>query len=42
MQVTGKERTAEQYAELLDQAGFRQMRVIPTVAPISVIEAVPS
>ena len=42
VQVTGKERTAEQYAELLDRAGFRQTRVVPTVAPISVIEAVPS
>jgi hypothetical protein len=42
VQVTGKERTAEQYAELLDRAGFRQTRVVPTVAPISVIEAVPT
>ena len=41
LQVTGKERTAEQYAELLDRAGFRQTCVVPTVAPISVIEAVP-
>ncbi len=35
----GKERTRAQYAELLSKAGFALTRVIPTVSPISVIEA---
>jgi hypothetical protein len=37
-----KERTAEQYAELLASAGFRLTRVIPTTSPVSIIEAVPA
>jgi hypothetical protein len=36
------ERTEEQYAELLDRAGFRLTRVVPTPSAVSVIEAVPS
>jgi len=36
---TGKERTASEYAELLGKAGFRKMRVIPTVGPASVVES---
>ncbi len=39
--VGGKERTEEQYAELLAAAGFRLERVVQTAAPISVIEARP-
>ncbi len=36
---TGKERTADEYAELLRTAGFRCTRVIPTVGPPSIVEA---
>jgi hypothetical protein len=35
----GKERTKEEYSELLDQSGFRIRRIIRTVAPFSIIEA---
>jgi O-methyltransferase domain len=37
--ATGKERTAHEYAELLRTAGFRCTRVIPTVGPMSIVEA---
>lgn len=37
--VRGKERTRAQYEELLRSTGFQLTRVIPTVSPISVIEA---
>jgi hypothetical protein len=37
-----KERTAEQYTELLSGAGFTLSRVIPTTSPVSIIEAVPA
>jgi hypothetical protein len=36
---TGRERTANEYAELLPTAGFRYTRVIPTVGPKSIVEA---
>jgi hypothetical protein len=36
----GRERTAEEYASLLAQAGFRQTRVVPTASPVSLVEAV--
>lgn len=39
--VGGRERTAAEYANLLDRAGFRLRRVVPTVGPISIVEAVP-
>ncbi|MGW1495710.1 methyltransferase [Streptomyces sp. NPDC002402] len=39
--VGGKERTQEQYAELLVAAGFRLERVVQTAAPISIVEARP-
>lgn len=39
--VGGKERTQEQYAELLAAAGFRLERVVQTAAPISIVEARP-
>jgi SAM-dependent methyltransferase len=35
----GRERTEEEYRRLLQAAGFRQDRVIPTHSPFSVIEA---
>ena len=36
----GKERTRMEFESLLHQAGLRLNRVIPTIAPISIIEAV--
>ncbi|MGA2824339.1 MAG: methyltransferase [Bacteroidales bacterium] len=36
----GKERTRKEFGDLLQQAGLRLNRVIPTIAPISIIEAV--
>jgi len=38
----GKERTAEEYAELFARAGFTLTRIIPTESPYSVIEGVAS
>jgi O-methyltransferase domain/Dimerisation domain len=37
--ATGRERTANEYAELLRTAEFRFTRVIPTVGPTSIVEA---
>jgi hypothetical protein len=39
--VTGQERTEAEYAEILDRAGFRLTRVVPSPSPMSVVEAVP-
>jgi len=36
----GQERTAEEYRTLLDKAGFRLTRVVPTESAVSVVEAV--
>jgi hypothetical protein len=36
---TGRERTADEYAELLRSAGFRNARVIPTVGPAAIVES---
>lgn len=38
----GRERTEEEYRELLKQAGFRLTRVVPTESAASVVEAVPA
>lgn len=38
--VGGRERTERQFDTLLDRAGFRMTRVIPTISTISLIEAV--
>jgi hypothetical protein len=38
----GMERTEQQYAELLDRAGFRLTGIIPTPSAVSIIEAVPT
>jgi hypothetical protein len=35
----GRERTKPEYAELLDKAGLRLARVVPTASAVSVIEA---
>ncbi len=37
----GLERTKMEYRILLDQGGFDVVRVIPTTAPMSILEAVP-
>ncbi|WP_096288610.1 methyltransferase [Mycobacterium ahvazicum] len=34
-----RERTADEYARLFDQAGFRLTRIVDTVSPLSVVEA---
>jgi hypothetical protein len=39
--VGGRERTERQFDALLDRAGFRMTRIIPTISTISLIEAVP-
>jgi len=36
----GQERTEREYGELLDRAGFRLTRVVPTTTPVSIVEAV--
>ena len=36
----GKERTEQEYKTLLEQAGFRLNRIIPTNSPFSIVEAV--
>ena len=36
----GRERTAEEFRELFDAAGLKMTRIIPTLSPLSVIEAV--
>jgi predicted O-methyltransferase YrrM len=38
----GRERTAEEYRALLAEAGFAVTRIMPTLTPASVIEAVPA
>jgi hypothetical protein len=37
----GIERTEKQFAELFAQAGFRLTRIVPTEAPLSLIEGIP-
>lgn len=37
----GEERTAAQYGALLDQAGFKMTRTVPTASPVTLVEAVP-
>ncbi|TRW84853.1 hydroxyneurosporene methyltransferase [Mycolicibacterium sp. 018/SC-01/001] len=41
LMLHGRERTRGEHADLLRRAGFRLTRVIPTVSPLSVLEAVP-
>ena len=38
----GEERTVSQYSALLDEAGFRMTRVVPTASLVSIVEAVPA
>jgi hypothetical protein len=37
----GQERTKDQYSRLLENGGFRLTQVIPTLAPVSILEAIP-
>jgi O-methyltransferase/methyltransferase family protein len=37
----GRERTKEEYFGLLESSGFRPIRVIPTLSPLSILEAIP-
>jgi hypothetical protein len=37
--ATGRERTADGYADLLRAARFRNTRVIPTAGPTSIVES---
>ncbi|MGH3598289.1 MAG: methyltransferase [Mycobacterium sp.] len=37
--LPARERTAAEYRGLLEQAGFRMTRVVPTASPFSVVEA---
>jgi DNA-binding Lrp family transcriptional regulator len=39
--VSGKERTEQEYRDLLDSAGFTLDRIVPTPSPFSVLEATP-
>ena len=41
MLMGGEERTGKQYGRLLDEAGFRMTRIIPTACECSIVEAVP-
>jgi O-methyltransferase domain len=42
MALGGQERTQQEYRTLLDRAGFRLTRVVPTSSPSSVVEAIPA
>ena len=35
----GKERTGEEYRTILEKSGFTLTRIVPTIAPISLVEA---
>ena len=41
MIMGGRERTEAEYGNLLHRANFRLVKVVPTEAPASVVEAVP-
>jgi hypothetical protein len=38
VQAGARERTTDEYRKLLEQAGFRMTRIVPTVAPLSLVE----
>lgn len=42
VQLGGRERTEAEHAALLDAAGFRVSRIVPTASSLSIIEAVPN
>ena len=35
----GRDRTVPEYRSLLERAGFRMTRVVPTASPLSFVEA---
>jgi C-methyltransferase len=39
LNLAARERTADEYRNLLSQAGFRMTRLVPTASPLSVVEA---
>lgn len=39
--ATGKERTAAEFRDLLDQAGFALEQIVPTPSPLSIVVARP-
>jgi len=39
---TARERTAREFEALLDAAGLRLVRILPTPAPVSLVEAAPA
>jgi hypothetical protein len=39
--VSGQERTEAEYAALLESAGFRLTRLVPSESPMRVVEALP-
>lgn len=39
--ATGKERTAAEFRDLLDQAGFALEQIVPTPSPLSIVVAMP-
>jgi hypothetical protein len=40
--TSGRERTAKEYAELFEKAGFKLTNVIPTPSPLQIVEAIKS
>lgn len=40
--VGGRKRTEAEFATLLEEAGLRLSRVVPIVAPVCVLEAIPA
>jgi len=40
--TSGQERTENEYRDLLDAAGFKLSRVIPTTSSVSILEAIPA
>lgn len=38
--ITGRERTAEEFRDLLGKAGFRVIRIVPTKSSVSIVESV--
>lgn len=38
----GRERTEAEYRRLLEEAGYKMTRVVPTQTPVSIIEGVPA
>src|SRR6185369_6625001 len=39
---SGRERTAAEYQNIVQDAGFQMTRVVPTASPFSLVEAAPS